>query len=106
LPEILETRAGVLAHGGTFVPFQQVARWARLLQIPQRNPDRLEIPVEPGQYVVCFGAEAQAALIRGQDSPSPQCSQGSLAPLGELVLPVPAMPAASPPNPTRGSSPG
>lgn len=91
LQEALEQRAGLLAHGGTFVPFGTVAGWARLSRAPQENPYRLVVPnVEAGEYLLCFGAEGQMAYLRGGDTSGPQCSRGTLAPLQELTLSLPA----------------
>jgi hypothetical protein len=91
LQEALGQRAGLLAHGGTFVPFGTVAGWARLLRAPQKDPYRLVVPnVEAGEYLLCFGAEGQMAYLRGGDTSGPQCSRGTLAPLQELTLSLPA----------------
>lgn len=90
LQEALEQRAGLMAHGGAFVPFGTVASWARLLRAPQADPYRLVVPnVEAGEYLLCFGAEGQMAYLRGGDTSGPQCSRGTLAPLQELTLSLP-----------------
>lgn len=95
LDDVLGAGAGLLAHAGSFVPLGGAARWARLLRAEQRDPHRLVLPnMESGDYMLCLGAEAQAAVPRGKEPPALQCSQGSLAPLQELVL---SLPAATPP---------
>jgi len=90
LDEALSARAGLLAHAGSFVPFQVAAFWARLQRAPQHNPHRLVLPnMEAGDYLLCLGPEAQVAVPRGQEPPGAQCSRGSLAPLQELTLALP-----------------
>ena len=90
LEEVLGAGAGLLAHGGSFVPIGGAVRWARLLRAEQRDSHRLVLPnMEAGDYMLCLGAEAQAAVPRGKEPPAFQCSQGTLAPLQELVLPLP-----------------
>jgi hypothetical protein len=90
LDEVLGAGAGLLAHAGSFVPIGGAVRWARLLRAEQRDPHRLVLPnMEAGDYMLCLGAEAQAAVPRGKEPPAVQCSQGTLAPLQELVLPLP-----------------
>lgn len=91
--EVLRLRGGLLAHGGTFVPFALLSEWARLQRTPQSDPHRLVLPnMEPGEYVFCFGGEANVAVTRGMEPPPGQCSRGHLGPLQELTLRMPPIP--------------
>jgi len=93
LDEIRGTGIGILAHGGTFVPFMTTVRWSLLQRAPQMDPHRLVLPnMEAGDYLLCVGPESYLAIPRGQAPPAHQCSHGSLAPLQELVLPLPSPP--------------
>ena len=89
--EFMASRAGILAHGGAFVPFGVTRRWVQMGRIPQPDPHRLVLPnMEAGEYILCFGA-AQEAVARGQEPPPGQCTGGSLAPLQELTLGIPEL---------------
>lgn len=91
--EVLRMRAGLLAHGGTFVPFAITSGWAQLQRTPQPDPHRLTLPnMEPGEYVLCFGGEANVAVTRGLEPPPSQCSRGHLGALQELTLRMPPIP--------------
>lgn len=82
---------GLLAHGGTFVPLAAAVRWTRLQRVAQAEPHRLVLPnMEAGDYLLCAGPESYLTIPRGQTPPAHQCSQGTLAPLQELVLPLPS----------------
>lgn len=91
--EALRLGAGLLAHGGTYVPFGGAASWAQMQRMPQPDPHRLILPnMEPGEYVLCIGGEANIAITRGLEPPPSQCSRGHLGPLQELTLRMPPIP--------------
>lgn len=93
LREVRRMGAGLLAHGGTFVPFAMMAEWAQLQRTPQPDPHRLILPnMEPGEYLFCIGGEANVAVTRGLEPPPSQCSRGHLGPLQELTLRMPPIP--------------
>lgn len=85
--------AGILAHGGSFVPFLGAVRWAQLQRVAQPDPHRLILPnMEAGEYLLCAGPESYLSIPRGLPPPAHQCSRGTLAPLQELELSLPASP--------------
>lgn len=91
--ELRRMGAGLLAHGGTFIPFAILSEWAQLQRVPQPDPHRLILPnMEPGEYVLCIGGEANIAVMRGLEPPPSQCSRGHLGPLQELTLRMPPIP--------------
>lgn len=91
--ELRRMGAGLLAHGGTFVPFAITSEWVQLQRTPQSDPHRLVLPnMEPGEYVFCVGGEANVAVTRGLEPPPSQCSRGHLGPLQELTLRMPPIP--------------
>lgn len=88
--EVLQLRAGLLAHEGSFVSLGSAWNWTRIRREPQLDPHRLVLPnMEPGEYLLCLGPEAQQAIPRGQEAPPSQCMRGYLAPLQELTLRLP-----------------
>lgn len=93
-PELVSRAgAGLLLHGGTFVPFQQLQQWARLGRADARSAHQLMIPnLEPGDYMLCSGVSPQKAMQNGASAGS--CAQGRLGPLQELVLALPSFSAA------------
>jgi len=91
LQEALAARTGFLMHGGTFVPFATAVQWSRLQRAEQRDPHLLVLPnMEAGDYLLCWGNAANTTVLRGLDAPAGACSRGSLLPLQELTLTLPA----------------
>lgn len=87
--EILRLGAGLLFHGGAFVPLGEAVRWSQMQRSPQPDPHRLTLPnMEPGEYLLCVGGVGAG----GEEPPAHQCSRGSLHPLQELVLALPPIP--------------
>jgi hypothetical protein len=71
IEDSLRSRAGLLAHAGSFVPLATAAYWARLLGVEQPDPHRLLLPImEAGDYLLCLGPEAQTAVARGLEPPA------------------------------------
>jgi hypothetical protein len=108
LDEIRSAGAGLLAHGGSFVPLGSAMLWARLKRADQHDPHLLVLPdMEAGEYALCMGPEAQVAVPRGHEPPVAQCSRGSLLPLQELRLMLHEVPeqylGQSGPSPKRGA---
>lgn len=90
LEQLRGTATGILSHGGSFVPFLEALRWAQLQRAAQLDPHRLVLPnMEAGDYLLCAGPESYLSIPRGLAPPAHQCSRGTLAPLQELILPLP-----------------
>lgn len=88
--EILRLGAGLLFHGGTFIPLAGAVRWSQMQRAPQPDPHRLMLPnMAPGEYLLCAGGVGPG----GEEPPAHQCSRGFLNPMQELVLALPAIPA-------------
>jgi hypothetical protein len=91
--EVLGLGAGLLVHGGSFVPLGGMVRWTQLQRTPQPNPHRLILPnMEPGEYLFCVGGASAPAAPAQPEPPASQCARGYLNPLQELVLTMPPMP--------------
>jgi hypothetical protein len=89
----IRTGIGILAHGGSFVPLVGTLEWARTQRVPQSDPRRIVLPnMEAGEYLLCAGPESYVSIPLGMAPPPEQCSRGTLAPLGELVLSLPVPP--------------
>jgi Carboxypeptidase regulatory-like domain len=103
LPTPGAARGALLFHGGTFVPVEQLARWGQGPQAVRRGASALALPdLEPGEYQVCQfqGITPGAAELPAQRS----CVGGSLGPLQELILQLPANADRSNESPERPAS--
>lgn len=89
--ELLRLGAGLLFHGGSFVPLGGTLRWAQLQRTPQPDTHKLVLAnMEAGEYLLCVGG---ASFGPAGPEPQPsQCSRGYLNPLQELVLTLPPLP--------------